>query len=137
MVKNTTNTNLLVVDNVKDTFVDNADMTHVSTSGANTTITASNITGISSDPIRDGYTLKVDHRNHGMHSSTNKVRVSNFHPDVKPTLLTSNIDDDSTTIDLTSGADFTTFEGTAVGACLLYTSPSPRDLSTSRMPSSA
>ena len=25
----------------------------------------------------------------------------------------------------------------AVGACLLYTSPSPRDLSTSRMPSSA
>ena len=27
--------------------------------------------------------------------------------------------------------------GTLVGACLLYTSPSPRDLSTSRMPSSA
>ena len=116
VVKNTTNTNLLVVDNVKDTFVDNADMTHVSTSGANTTITAGNITGISSDPIRDGYTLKINHRNHGMHSSTNKVRVSNFHPDVKPTLLTSSIDDDSTTIDLTNGTDFTTFEGTAVGA---------------------
>ena len=28
-------------------------------------------------------------------------------------------------------------EATQVGACLLYTSPSPRDLSTSRMPSSA
>ena len=27
--------------------------------------------------------------------------------------------------------------GVMVGACLLYTSPSPRDLSTSRMPSSA
>ena len=27
--------------------------------------------------------------------------------------------------------------GEPVGACLLYTSPSPRDLSTSRMPSSA
>ena len=27
--------------------------------------------------------------------------------------------------------------GTIVGSCLLYTSPSPRDLSTSRMPSSA
>jgi len=27
--------------------------------------------------------------------------------------------------------------GIAVGGCLLYTSPSPRDLSTSRMPSSA
>ena len=33
VVKNTTNTNLLVVDNVKDTFVDNADMTHITTSG--------------------------------------------------------------------------------------------------------
>ena len=28
-------------------------------------------------------------------------------------------------------------DGTQVVACLLYTSPSPRDLSTSRMPSSA
>ena len=28
-------------------------------------------------------------------------------------------------------------EGYLEGACLLYTSPSPRDLSTSRMPSSA
>ena len=27
--------------------------------------------------------------------------------------------------------------GAAAGGCLLYTSPSPRDLSTSRMPSSA
>ena len=61
IVKNTTNTNLLVVDNVKDTFVDNADMTHITTSGVNIPITAANITGISSDPIRDGYTLKVDH----------------------------------------------------------------------------
>ena len=30
-----------------------------------------------------------------------------------------------------------TFTGAASKACLLYTSPSPRDLSTSRMPSSA
>ena len=28
-------------------------------------------------------------------------------------------------------------QGVVVGICLLYTSPSPRDLSTSRMPSSA
>ena len=34
------------------------------------------------------------------------------------------------------GAD-RTFDTQAVKACLLYTSPSPRDLSTSRMPSSA
>ena len=29
------------------------------------------------------------------------------------------------------------YESTAYASCLLYTSPSPRDLSTSRMPSSA
>ena len=116
IVKNTTDTNLLVVDNVKDHFVDSQPMTHITTSGVNIPISAANITGISSDPIRDGYTLRFDHKNHGMHSSTNKVRVSNFHPDVKPTLITSNVNDDSTTIDLTSGTDFATFEGQAVGS---------------------
>ena len=115
IVQNTTDTNLLVVDNVQNNFIDSQDITHVAINGTQTVIGNSNVTGISSDPIRDGYTLKFDHRNHGMHSSTNRVRVSNFHPDVKPTSLTSNIDDDTTTIDLTSGSDFTTFEGTTVG----------------------
>ena len=116
VVKTITNTNQLIIDEVEDTFVDNQPMTYIETDGTNFVINAAQVTGISSDPIRDGYTLKFDHRNHGMHSSTNKVRVSNFHPDAKPTLVTSSIDDDSTTINLTSGTDFTTFEGTAVGA---------------------
>ena len=34
-------------------------------------------------------------------------------------------------------ADRSCYKGTFYGICLLYTSPSPRDLSTSRMPSSA
>ena len=99
VVKNITNTNQLIIDEVEDTFVDDQPITYTETDGTITIINAADVTGISSDPIRDGYTLKFDHRNHGMHSSTNRVRVSNFHPDVKPTLLTSNIDDDSTTID--------------------------------------
>ena len=37
----------------------------------------------------------------------------------------------------TFGYKFTVQNATLTGACLLYTSPSPRDLSTSRMPSSA
>ncbi len=116
VVKNITNTNQLIVDEVENTFVDSQPITYIDTAGTNFVINAGDVTGISSDPIRDGYTLKFDHRNHGMHSNTNRVRVSNFHPDVKPTLITSSIDDDSTTIDLTNDADFTTFEGTAVGA---------------------
>ena len=36
-----------------------------------------------------------------------------------------------------AGAQFHPYAETLVRTCLLYTSPSPRDLSTSRMPSSA
>ena len=49
----------------------------------------------------------------------------------------------NTSIDGTTedGYQFTLADGSAwndlIGTCLLYTSPSPRDLSTSRMPSSA
>ena len=100
---------------MKDTFVDNADIVHTTSGGTATTIGSGNIDTVTPDSIRDGYTLQFDHKNHGMHSSTNKVRVSNFHPDGAPTVLTNNIDDDSTTIDLSSATNFSTFEGGAVG----------------------
>ena len=47
-------------------------------------------------------------------------------------LHTRSRDDVYSIIDLATGND-----PNASGSCLLYTSPSPRDLSTSRMPSSA
>ena len=40
-------------------------------------------------------------------------------------------------VSLTQGYSYYTQKRDARSACLLYTSPSPRDLSTSRMPSSA
>ena len=109
------NTDLIVLDNVKDTFVNNRDIVHTTGGGSQTTIAAADISTVNPDSIRDGYTLQFDHKNHGMHSSTNKVRVSNFHPDGAPTVLTNNIDDDTTAISLSSGTNFTTFEGGAVG----------------------
>ena len=61
--------------------------------------------------------------------------------------VTSNADigagtlrDAITIANITPGADEIVFASNVTGAintCLLYTSPSPRDLSTSRMPSSA
>jgi hypothetical protein len=42
--------------------------------------------------------------------------VYNVDSDVKPTTLSAAIDDDTTVISVASGADFTTFEGAAVGA---------------------
>jgi hypothetical protein len=109
------NTDLIVLDNVKDTFVDNRNITHTTGGGSDTVIASSDIDTVNTDPIRDGYTLKFDHKNHGMHSSTNKVRVTNFHPDGAPTVLTNNIDDDTTAITISDATNFTSFEGGAVG----------------------
>ena len=137
-------TDLIILDEVSNNFVPTVDIVHFTQGGTETTIANSTITSVNPDPIRDGYTLKFDHKNHGMHSSTNKVKVANFHPDGSPTTLTQNIDDDSTQITVTSGTSFATFEGKTVSAifpgyilidkeiieykgCLLYTSPSPRD----------
>ena len=110
------NTDLLVLDDVKDNFVNNRDIVHFAGGGTQTTIANADIATVNPDSIRDGHTLQFDHKNHGMHSSTNKVRISNFHPDGIPTVLTGNIDDDTTAITLSDGTNFSTFEGTAVGA---------------------
>jgi len=109
------NTDLLILDDVKDSFVSGRDITHTAGGGTATTIANADIATVNPDPIRDGYTLQFDHKNHGMHSSTNKVRISNFHPDGIPTTLTGNIDDDTTSITLSDATNFSTFEGGSVG----------------------
>jgi hypothetical protein len=107
-------TDLIILDEVSNDFVATTDMVHFTQSGSQTTLLNGEITSVNPDPIRDGYTLKFDHKNHGMHANTNKVKVSNFHPDGAPTTLSQNIDDDSTQITVTSGTSFETFEGKTV-----------------------
>ena len=107
-------TDLIILDNVDNNFDPNTDIVHFTQAGTATTIADSAITSVNPDPIRDGYTLKFDHKNHGMHSSTNKVKVSNFHPDGSPTVLSENLNDDSTLITVSSGTGFETFEGKTV-----------------------
>ena len=109
-------TDIIIVDNVDNDFVATTDMVHFTQGGSQTTLINAEITSVNPDPIRDGYTLKFDHRNHGMHSSTNKVKIVNFHPDGAPTTLSQNIDDDTTQITVTSGTSFATFEGKTVSA---------------------
>ena len=107
-------TNLLVVDNISSQFVDNQAITYINSSGANTVLPASGI-NVNNDPVRDGTTMLFDHHNHGMHSSQNKVKIEEFKSDVPTTTLSAKIEDDSTTISLTDGALFTTFENSSVG----------------------
>ncbi len=109
-------TDLIVLDEVKNDFVPTANMVHFTQGGAQTTFPDGEITSVTPDSIRDGYTLKFDHKNHGMHSNTNDVKIVNFHPDGSPTTLTQKLDDDSTQITVTSGSSFETFEGKTVNA---------------------
>jgi hypothetical protein len=107
-------TNLLIVDNVKNNISAGAAYTYFNDSGTAKDMPA--VEYVNNDPIRDGVTMLFDHHNHGMHSSTNKLKVDNVESDVKPTTLSAEINDDTTVIKVASGADFTTFEGTTVGA---------------------
>ena len=109
-----TRTNLLVVDNVKNNISAGTAYTFYNDSGTPKNMTT--VEYVNNDPIRDGVTMLFDHHNHGMHASTNKLRVYNVASDVKPTTLTAAIDDDTTIINVASGTDFTTFEGSTVGA---------------------
>lgn len=108
-----TNTNLLVVDDVNGSFDTSNPLTYYNSTGSSSGIAAPS--SINDDPIRDGYTLLFDHRNHGMHSSSNKLEVINFNSDISPTILSSSISDTSTTITVNNAGILTSFEGSAIG----------------------
>ena len=107
-------TNLLVVDNISSQFVDSQAVTYTNSSGANTVLPGVGV-NVNNDTIRDGTTMLFDHHNHGMHSSQNKVKIEDFKSDVPTTTLSAKVEDDSTTLSLTDGTLFGTFEGGAVG----------------------
>ena len=81
----------------------------------NTTLPASRVESVVSDPIKDGFTMEFDHRNHGMHGSNNKVQIEDFEGDSKSTDISEDILFDSTSISVESDQNFGTFEGAAVG----------------------
>ena len=67
--------------------------------------------------VYSGDYFKVDHFNHGMYSTTNKVVVNNIKSDVPSTVLTSQVTlDEVSTISVDSTSNFTTFEGRPVGS---------------------
>lgn len=62
--------------------------------------------------INDGSHLKVNHFNHGMYSTANKVKLSGVEPNTNPTTISVNIDDTTTgTVSVASTDGFGKFEG--------------------------
>ena len=66
--------------------------------------------------VYTGEYFRVDHRNHGMHSASNKVLLQDIQSDVVPTELSVALASNETTLSIASTSQFATFEGAAVSA---------------------
>jgi len=108
-----TQTNFIVVDDVISNINTGTGLTYYDSTGTSYDIPSP--TSVNDDPIRDGYTILFDHRNHGMHSSTNKLEILNFASDISPTFLTEELTVDSTTLKVSNSGIFTSFEGVPIG----------------------
>lgn len=113
--------NQLILDNVQGDFI----------TGTGSTISYFNSVGLSSDLNgggvlipndgieieNNGLNIKVKHRNHGMHTGENVVRISNVIGDVRPVRLSANYGRTSTAnISVDSTSRFNTFENVGVSS---------------------
>ena len=80
----------------------------------NTVISWASTTITDSHESTTGREVFVRHYDHGMYSSTNKIKVSNVQPDVTSTTLNATLSLSGSTFEVASGAGFTSFEGLPV-----------------------
>lgn len=115
-------TNEITLDNVQGDFAVGVGNTlyYSSSIGSGTTAINGGNVYITSTPIieSDGLHIKVNHRNHGMHSLTNTVVISNATSDIEPAKLAieySSTSTDSISISPGFSTSFSTFENVGVG----------------------
>ena len=105
----------LYLSNVQaDNFSLNQPLNYFDTSGTLQTISGVNL--LSSTDVGGVYSgnyFRVNHFDHGLYSSTNKITLSNVQSDVAPTTLTNTLSLTDTIISIASTSVFDTFEGSA------------------------
>jgi hypothetical protein len=110
----------LYLSNVQgDSFTSNGTANLVYFNSSNNSISLGNTYITSSTPfgsIYSGNFVKVNHFNHGMYATNNKVEISGVAPNTSSTTLSQSITASSTTISVVSTQNFTTFEGKPVNA---------------------
>ena len=121
------NTNELILDNVQGEFTVGSAKTvmYYNSSGVSTTLnsglpagTGGNIqvVSVNTDAGRDGLHIQVNHRNHGMYFSKNKVKISGVESDIRPTQLSLAYNPgESGGITVSTASTFTEFENVSVG----------------------
>ena len=124
-LSNVTGVNELIVDNVQGEFELNAakPLQYISPSTGITTMVSTVGTDITINDFElasaeeDGLHIKVNHKNHGMHSDINRVIISGVRPDSKATTLTAEYtNSDSGAISIASTVGFESFENVSVGS---------------------
>ena len=116
VVTTVTNTDRLVLEDVNEDIKAGVAITHYNSSSVGTVIAGGQVSAASTDSVRDGLTMQINHRNHGMHSSSNMVKIDGLIGEKTSLQLTDKIDDSTTTIKVNDASILTTFEGSAVGA---------------------
>ena len=120
------NTNELILENVQGDFTVGTSNTvmYYTSAGVSTVLnyglpagTGGDIQVASVNTDSDGLHIKVNHRNHGMYFSKNKVTLSDIEPDIYPTTLSVayNVGDVGG-IQVATATTFTTYENVAIGA---------------------
>ena len=116
VVSDVTNTDRLVLEDVNEDIKAGVAITHYNSSSVGTEIPSGQVSAASTDSIRDGLTMQINHRNHGMHSSSNMVKIEGLIGEKTSLQLTDKIDDSTTIIKVNNASILSTFEGSAVGA---------------------
>ena len=113
-----TSVNSLIVDNIQGKINDTDSTKYLQYEGSSGIATISNSSITSIVEITDGLRFKVNHNNHGMYSSQNKVILSGIEPDLAPLKLATSYSNTSTAdISFTSSVGiFTSFENILVSA---------------------
>lgn len=124
-LSNVTGINELIIDNIQGEFEINAakPLQYVSPTTGITTMVALAGGNISVDDFElaslaeDGLHIKVNHKNHGMHSTLNTVNISGVKGDLKPTTLSAEYtNSDSGAISIANTSGFATFENVSVAS---------------------
>jgi hypothetical protein len=112
--------NELILDNVQGKFeVNNSNKTlYINSSGGQDLYFSGSVKAFPNNISveKNGEIIKVNHQNHGMHSTSNKVKLSDISSDLGQTKLSTAVTNTSTTIVLASSENFNTFENLPVSA---------------------
>jgi hypothetical protein len=101
---------------VSKEFAVGAAVSYYNDSGTIVSIAGTNITSVTADGgVNSGNYIKVNHFNHGMYSTTNKLSLNNIESSEPSTTLSNTLSSsETTTISVEDSSNFSTFEGVSV-----------------------